>query len=90
MPPKNKKSPTFTYDGETYSLPELDDWPAEFQENQEEGKWVAAAKSVVGEDAYKRFKKKPRTMKQLNDFVAAMLKSGEENEGLEEGESDGS
>lgn len=92
MPPKKKNANlTFTYDGETYTLPAMDDWPSEFQEYHEEGKWVAATKAVIGDEAYNNtFKKKKRTMKELMDFVEAVLTATEKAEGLEEGESDGS
>lgn len=73
MPTEKNDVVTFTFDGETYTLPPMKTWPLEAQEYQEEGRDVAAMKLIIGEDGYRRFKAKPRTIGDFEKFIAALF-----------------
>lgn len=46
----------FTFDGETYWVPPIDEWDIEVFEHQEDGKLVSLVKLLLGEKQWERFK----------------------------------
>lgn len=67
----------FTFDDEKYIVSHPKIWPLEVVEAQEEGRVATAVKGILGAEQYKLFKKKPRTLEDLDDLVEALLEAAE-------------
>lgn len=67
-----KKSNVFTYDGETYTVPNTTEWDLAVIEALEDEKIIAAVRAIVGLDQWAIFKKKPRKVEDLNSFFEAI------------------
>lgn len=62
---------SFAYDGETYWISPAETWDLEIFELIEDGKMVTACHKMVGDEQWKKFKAKPRTAAQFNEFFLA-------------------
>lgn len=73
-----KDSPIeFEYDNESYVVPHPKFWPLEVAEAQEAGRFAEAVRELLGIEQYKKFKKKPRVLQDLDDIVEAAFKVAE-------------
>lgn len=72
---------TFTYDEETYTVPKMEEWDLDVFEQMETNP-LSSAKTLLGDDQWKAFKSKKRTMKDLNSLFEALG----EAQGLKPGE----
>lgn len=70
------------FDGETYTVPKMDDWDLDWLEAMETNP-IWAVRQVVGEDQWKKFKPegKKRTMTDLGNFFEAIGKAQGTNRG---------
>lgn len=65
------------YDGEYYEIPEeMRNWPLDVMDAQEEGKNIGTIRGLLGADQYNKFRSKPRTMGDFEDFTTKLLKVG--------------
>ena len=80
------KEVVFDYDGVTYTAPPPKTWPLEAQEAEELGQYAESLKKILGEDQYKKFKKKPRTVGDLDDITTALMEAVQKILEVDEGE----
>lgn len=65
------------YDGEYYEIPEeARNWPLEVMDAQEDGRNIGMIKGLLGDDQYRTFRSKPRTMGDFEDFSNKLVKAG--------------
>ena len=80
------KEIVFEFDGVTYTVPPAKTWPLEAQEAEEAGQFATALKEILGEEQYKKFKKKPRTVGDLEDITTELFKAVEKALDVDSGE----
>jgi hypothetical protein len=80
-PKDESKETVFAYDGHDYAIPDPKLWPLEAQELEESGKPLAALRLILGEAQYKQFKKVPRNMGDIEDFMNAIYEAMEIDKG---------
>lgn len=66
---------SFDFEDDEYTAPHPKYWPLDAIEAQEDGKITAFLKSVLGDEQYKKFKRKPRTLTDLENMLAALMDS---------------
>lgn len=71
----------FVYDEEEYTLPHPKLWPIEAVEAQEEGRMIGVLKALLGEAQYAKFKRKQRTVQDINDLMEASFKAVDTDQG---------
>lgn len=63
-----KKPHPFTFDGESYTVPNTTNWDLSVIEALEDEKIIAAVRAIVGLEQWAKFKKKTRKVEDLNAF----------------------
>lgn len=76
-PQDELKDVVFEYDGESYTVPTPKLWPLEVVEAQEDGRFNAAIRELLGKEQYKTFRKKPRTLEDLDKITEAVMDAAE-------------
>lgn len=64
---------TFTFNGDSYTLPPSDDWDVEVMEHFEDGNPVIAVRALLGEQ-WGEFKVKNPKVKDITDFADVLGK----------------
>lgn len=70
-----KKTVSFTYEGEKYTIPTTKEWDLEVIEAIEDEKIVAVVRGILGDAQWATFKSKSRKVADLNDFFSAISKA---------------
>lgn len=63
---------SFQYDGETFEVLPPAEWDVEALEAVEDQKIVTCIRLILGDEQWKRFKARPRTVGDLNALFAVM------------------
>lgn len=63
---------SFEYDGETYEIPKTLAWDLDVLEAYEDGRVLACVRALLGDEAWKRYRAKPRTVGDLTDLFEAL------------------
>ena len=66
------QSVTFEFDGESYTVAPAASWDLEWVESLEDGKIIAAIRSVLGAAQWTRFKAKKRTAADVGSLFEAL------------------
>lgn len=65
------------FDHDYYEIPEeVRNWPLSVMDAQEEGKAIGTIRGLLGEEQYQKFRAKPRTMGDFEDFSDKLVKAG--------------
>lgn len=70
-----KKTVSFTYEGEKYTIPTTKEWDLEVIEAIEDEKIIAVVRGILGADQWATFKSKSRKVDDLNAFFNAISKA---------------
>lgn len=70
-----KKTVSFTYEGEKYTIPTTKEWDLDVIEAVEDEKIIAVVRGILGADQWATFKSKPRKVEDLNTFFNAISKA---------------
>lgn len=65
------------FEGVTYKIPPVSDWPIEVMEFVDEARWLAAVKAVLGPEQWETYKAPGRTNSQFFVFVDKLFGDGE-------------
>lgn len=70
-----KKTVSFTYEGDKYTIPTTKEWDLEVIEAVEDEKIVAVVRGILGAEQWAAFKSKSRTVDDLNSLFTAISKA---------------
>lgn len=70
-----KKTVSFTYEGEKYTIPTTKEWGLDILEAVEDEKIVAVVRGILGADQWATFKSKTRTVDDLTSLFTAISKA---------------
>jgi hypothetical protein len=70
-----KKKASFEYDAETYTIASTKEWGIDVIEAIEDEKIVSAIRAILGDKQWANFKKKPRTVDDLNTLFEHISKA---------------
>ena len=63
---------SFSYDGLDFTVPPAREWDLDVMENYEDGKIATTCRSLLGPDQWAAFRKKKRTVGDLEDLFEAI------------------
>jgi hypothetical protein len=66
---------TVSFGGHDYYVPPSDDWSITVLEHAENGRTARATAAILGAEQYNAFRSRHSTVKELNDFSAALGKA---------------
>lgn len=80
-PQDELKELEFEYDGVKYVVPAPKLWPLEVIEAQEDGRFNAAIRELLGPKQYKKFRSKPRTLEDLDNISGVLMDAADLDSG---------